>query len=261
MALSLEKSSAVESDEDDADGDEKKEPEKKEEKKEEAKDEKKDDKKEEKKDEKKDEKKEEKHLPVDLNHTDLAAKADEKKREEYLKGVFTKKNETKVSKYGPDGCISTYVSRKNTCMMKTECKKQAEEGKLKDYDFGLTCVEESGKSVRHLFGTNSFDPEESFDTLIDCKLCIGLDVKSMDKEEAKVGLAAKVDALKKEKTLAEGMKEIEKDVEVLNEKVGIKKDEKKDDKKEEAKDEKKEGRKTKEALCCTRSRRLMTKRL
>lgn len=154
-----------------------------------------------------------KELPVDLKHEHLTGK-NESKREVYLKSVFEKHpNSTgKTSTYGPDGCISTYVSPKNTCMMKTECKKQADA--LKNYDFGLTCVDEDGKSVRHLFGTNSFDPEETFDTLIDCKLCIGLDVSKMEKKES---LAVAVGKLKEEvKELAKGMEEVKTDVKKLN---------------------------------------------
>lgn len=157
-----------------------------------------------------------KELPVDLKHEHLTGK-NESKREVYLKSVFEKHpNSTgKTSTYGPDGCISTYVSPKNTCMMKTECKKQADA--LKNYDFGLTCVDEDGKSVRHLFGTNSFDPEETFDTLIDCKLCIGLDVSKMEKKES---LAVAVGKLKEEvKELAKGMEEVKTDVKKLNGKV------------------------------------------
>jgi hypothetical protein len=188
----------------------------------------------EKKDEKKADKKKE-GLPTDLNHKDLMHDKNESKREVYLKSVFAKHPNSSVpvngslkatSKYGPDGCISTYVSPKNTCMMKTDCKKQAESGALKNYDFGLTCVDEDGKSTRHLFGTNSFDSEETFDTLIDCKLCIGLDVSKMEKKES---LATAVGKLEEEvKALATGIKEVQGNVSVLNKEVF------KDDKKEKA---------------------------
>jgi hypothetical protein len=157
-------------------------------------------------------------LPIDLHHDHLTGK-NQSKREGYLKKVYAVHTNTssmnttgKASKYGPDGCISTYVSPKNTCMMKTDCQKQADS--LKNYDFGLTCVDDEGKSVRHLFGTNSFDPEETFDTLIDCKMCIGLDVSKMEKKES---LAAAVGKLRAEvKELSKGMKDIKADVEKLN---------------------------------------------
>jgi len=155
-----------------------------------------------------------KELPIDAHHDHLKDSTNESKREVYLKSIYDKQPNA-TAKYGPDGCISTYLSPKNTCMMKTDCKKQAEA--LKDYDFGLTCVDSDGKSVRHLFGTNSFDPEETFDTLIDCKLCIGLDVSKMEKKET---LATAVGKLKAEvQSLSKGMTEVEADVKKLNEKV------------------------------------------
>jgi len=76
-----------------------------------------------------------------------------------------------ASFYGPGGCVATYRSTAGTCMMQTRCT-----GKdTSDYNFGLTCVENDESSTRHLFGVNSFDPEETFDTLVECKLCLGLD--------------------------------------------------------------------------------------
>lgn len=76
-----------------------------------------------------------------------------------------------ASFYGPGGCVATYRSPSGTCMMQTRCT-----GKdTSDYNFGLTCVENDESSTRHLFGVNSFDPEETFDTLVECKLCLGLD--------------------------------------------------------------------------------------
>ena len=38
------------------------------------------------------------------------------------------------------------------------------------YNFGLTCVDSEGSTTRHLFGVNSFDPEETFDTLVRTQL-------------------------------------------------------------------------------------------
>jgi hypothetical protein len=76
-----------------------------------------------------------------------------------------------ASFYGPGGCVATYRSTTGTCMMQTRCT-----GKdTSDYNFGLTCVENDESSTRHLFGVNSFDSEETFDTLVECKLCLGLD--------------------------------------------------------------------------------------
>jgi hypothetical protein len=46
---------------------------------------------------------------------------------------------------------------------------------IDDYSFGLVCVDKAGVPVRHLFGKGSFDPEETFDTLIACDQCLGLE--------------------------------------------------------------------------------------
>merc|ERR1712224_1171043 len=55
--------------------------------------------------------------------------------------------------------------------METKCEKE----NITDYEFGLICVDKTGEPVRHVFGKNSFDQEESFDTLIACDKCVGLD--------------------------------------------------------------------------------------
>lgn len=54
--------------------------------------------------------------------------------------------------------------------MRTECQDVDTE----DFNFGLVCVDNVGRPVRHLFGTNSFENEETFDTLITCDQCLGL---------------------------------------------------------------------------------------
>lgn len=52
-------------------------------------------------------------------------------------------------------------------MIKTEC----EEKDIETYNFKFICVDESGEHVRHVFGQGSFDPEETFDTLVTCSSC------------------------------------------------------------------------------------------
>lgn len=52
-------------------------------------------------------------------------------------------------------------------MIKTEC----EEKDIDKYNFKFICVDESGEHVRHVFGKGSFDPEETFDTLVTCSGC------------------------------------------------------------------------------------------
>jgi hypothetical protein len=54
--------------------------------------------------------------------------------------------------------------------VKTDCKEE----EVADFDFGLVCLESDGLPVRHLFGKGSFDPVETFDTLIMCDKCLGL---------------------------------------------------------------------------------------
>eukprot|EP00416_Gambierdiscus_australes_P030836 CAMPEP_0171087914 /NCGR_PEP_ID=MMETSP0766_2-20121228/20450_1 /TAXON_ID=439317 /ORGANISM="Gambierdiscus australes, Strain CAWD 149" /LENGTH=112 /DNA_ID=CAMNT_0011545651 /DNA_START=29 /DNA_END=364 /DNA_ORIENTATION=+ len=55
--------------------------------------------------------------------------------------------------------------------METHCSAEA----IQNYSFGLVCVDKVGVPVRHVFGKNSFDPVESFDTLIACHQCLGLE--------------------------------------------------------------------------------------
>merc|ERR1719399_570973 len=69
-----------------------------------------------------------------------------------------------VVKYGPSKCVSTYKSPQGHCMMQTACS----QANITDYEFGLICVDKAGAPTRHLFGRNSFDPDETFDTLIMC---------------------------------------------------------------------------------------------
>jgi len=76
-----------------------------------------------------------------------------------------------VVKYGPDSCVSTYRSPEGHCVVATKCA----EADISDYEFGLVCVDKVGRPVRHLFGKNSFDPEEVFDTVIPCDQCLGLE--------------------------------------------------------------------------------------
>merc|ERR1719355_94956 len=74
--------------------------------------------------------------------------------------------------FGPGGCVATFRSPTGTCVMQTRCKGQ----EVPDtYEYGLTCVDDKGVSTRHLFGAGSFDPVETFDTLIKCDLCLGVD--------------------------------------------------------------------------------------
>lgn len=112
--------------------------------------------------------------------------------------------------YGPGGCVATYRSGAGTCVMQTRCT-----GKdTTEYNFGLTCVDAEGSTTRHLFGVNSFDPEETFDTLVECKLCLGLD--GDDAAKNVTALTKDVQALQGE------MKEIQADVATIMKELDLK---------------------------------------
>mmetsp|Transcript_15014 Transcript_15014/g.33012 ORF Transcript_15014/g.33012 Transcript_15014/m.33012 type:complete len:366 (+) Transcript_15014:117-1214(+) len=86
-----------------------------------------------------------------------------------------------ASVYGPKHCVTTYRSPAGTCIMETRCNGVD----ITNYDFGLTCVDSRGESTRHLFGKNSFDQFETFDTLISCDMCLGLDTDTAVEADAK----------------------------------------------------------------------------
>jgi len=96
-------------------------------------------------------------------------------------------------RYGPNQCVSVYRDAQGHCVMHTEC----ENVDTATYDFGMVCVND-GVPVRHLFGKNSFESVETFNTLIKCDKCIGLDGMS-----ATVRLRGIVTSLTKE---VEGLK-------------------------------------------------------
>lgn len=78
---------------------------------------------------------------------------------------------TDIVRFGPNGCVSVYKSEESHCIMSTEC----EGSDTSNYEYGLVCVDKVGSPVKHLFGKDSFDPVESFDTLIKCNQCLGLE--------------------------------------------------------------------------------------
>jgi len=82
-----------------------------------------------------------------------------------------KKEEPEVVKYGPNNCVSVHKSSEGHCIMNTDCAKDD----ISNYEFGLVCVDKVGSPVKHLFGKDSFDAKESFDTLIKCDQCLGLE--------------------------------------------------------------------------------------
>jgi hypothetical protein len=125
--------------------------------------------------------------------------------------------------YGPEGCVATYRSANGTCVMQTRCT-----GKdTSEYNFGLTCVDSEGSTTRHLFGANSFDPEETFDTLVECKLCLGLDG---DDSTSVASLSKDV------KDLQGDMKEIQANVKTIMEELKLESTKKEEKKEEESED-------------------------
>jgi len=77
-----------------------------------------------------------------------------------------------VAKYGPGKCVSTWKDQNTSrCIMQTKCQKSEVSG----YEYGLICEDEKGNQIQHLFGTGSFEMEETFDTLIVCDKCRGMD--------------------------------------------------------------------------------------
>jgi hypothetical protein len=76
-----------------------------------------------------------------------------------------------IVRFGPSGCVSVYQSEESHCIMSTDCKGRD----TSNYEYGLVCVDKVGSPVKHLFGKDSFDPVETFDTLIKCNQCLGLE--------------------------------------------------------------------------------------
>merc|ERR1719213_386396 len=104
--------------------------------------------------------------------------------------------------YGPGCCVTTYKGPSGSCIMETSCEGEDMSG----FTYGLMCVDGKGERVRHVFMGDAFEPVETFDTLITCDLCLGLDAAGS------VGLGQEVGALKDEvKALSEKVEKLEKD--------------------------------------------------
>jgi len=114
-----------------------------------------------------------------------------------------------VSKYGPDACVSTWRAPKGNCMMETKCRQTD----IDAYEFGLVCVDSKGVLARHVFGQDSFDPEEMFDTQIECAQCLALNevptqslvAQPTDKAATIATLSAEVTELSQYMRMVQGM--------------------------------------------------------
>jgi len=76
-------------------------------------------------------------------------------------------NAFEVTRFGPAGCVSTWKNQASHCVIRTECTKQS----LMEYNIRLLCIDKGNERVRHVFGKGSFDPAETFDTLVVCDQC------------------------------------------------------------------------------------------
>jgi hypothetical protein len=134
---------------------------------------------------------------------DEAKKAEEAKAVEDLKETATKMVAVPPSYaafYGPGGCVTTYKGPSGSCIMETNCEGES----MADFTYGLMCVDGKGDRVRHVFMGDAFDSVETFDTLIECDLCLGLD------SAGSVGLGQEVGELKDEvKVLTEKVAALE----------------------------------------------------
>jgi hypothetical protein len=118
--------------------------------------------------------------------------------------------QSEAVKYGPHGCVSVYKSQGH-CIMSTDCDKKD----MSNYEFGLVCVDKTGSPVKHLFGKDSFDEKETFDTLIKCDRCLGL-----ENIPDQVALAGEVSTMGKDiANLKAVMKNISINVQMLNKEV------------------------------------------
>jgi len=82
-------------------------------------------------------------------------------------GTAVEASATQVQRYGPGHCVSTWKTQANHCIVRTDCARQD----ISRYPIALLCVDSAGGRVRHVFGKDSFAPEETFDTLIICEEC------------------------------------------------------------------------------------------
>merc|ERR1719223_1237295 len=114
-----------------------------------------------------------------------------------------KQGPPKVQRYGPGACVKTWRdATSGHCIMETDCPDSED---LTVYEFGLLCEGHGGELVRHVFGEDSFEHHETFDTLIECEECLALD-EYIDAGKGVNLLVQEVEALK------DGMQNVTSDI-------------------------------------------------
>jgi len=78
-----------------------------------------------------------------------------------------------VARYGPDGCVSAWRSAASHCVIRTDCSGLTES--MANFSVSFLCVDATGESSRHSFGAGAFGAQDTFDTLISCSSCAGVD--------------------------------------------------------------------------------------
>lgn len=127
-----------------------------------------------------------------------------------------RKPDSQAVAYGPGGCVSTWQDKKTShCIMKTACS----DTDISGFDFGLICIDKQGRPARHLFGKDSFDPEERFDTMILCDQCLGLDEPGQERADEAVAMSEFAEMKGVMTDMTSQMRFLSKSIDKLEEKV------------------------------------------
>merc|ERR1719379_3155721 len=93
-------------------------------------------------------------------------------------GQMKELNPMEAAFYGPQACVAAFRSPAGTCVVQTRCGK----ADLSTFDIGITCLDKSGDYTRYLFGKGNFEKEETFDTRIECEVCLGVGAESGEQQ-------------------------------------------------------------------------------
>jgi len=92
----------------------------------------------------------------------------------YNNTAFANFKPEEAAVFGPEYCLTTFRAPAGTCLIRTRCA----DVDLSGFNVGLTCLDKSGGYTRYLFGKDTFEKEETFDTLIECSKCLGVSSES-----------------------------------------------------------------------------------